>query len=199
MNSAIALTTGVGRAITVGLGLCALVVTGLLSMSTTAGAVRPMNTFRPYAQRDGYLAPAPLWTAMAGVCLLLAPQSAFASASLPPEPVVAGPFSNFAECLTHLETTQRSQAVLAMPEPLPAESGGTHQTLVTTKGVSRGPGEQATYDAEVGYEYRSIDTATQSIVTNYSWERYSLACRGAAFTGSLQKGYALPGSEAIRQ
>lgn len=86
-----------------------------------------------------------------------------------------------------------------MQDPLPAENGGTHQTLVTTKGVSRGPDERATYDAEVGYEYRSIDVATQSIVTNYSWERYSLACHGATFTGSLQKGYALPGSEPIRQ
>ncbi|KAA1174635.1 hypothetical protein FP026_29755 [Rhizobium tropici] len=199
MNIATALTIGVGRAITVGLGSCALVVTGLLSMSATAGAVRPMNTFRPYTRRDGYLAPALLWTATVGACLLLAAQSAFASGSLPPEPVAAGRFSNFAECLAYLETTQRSQAALAMPEPLPAENGGTRQVLVTTKGVSRGPDEQATYDAEVGYEYRSIDTASQSIVTNYSWERYSLACRGAAFTGSLQKGYALPGSEAIRQ
>ncbi len=55
-----------------------------------------------------------------------------------------------------------------MPAPLPAGSGGTHQTLVTTKGVSRGPDEQATYEAEVGFEYRTINVASQSIVTNYS-------------------------------
>lgn len=158
-----------------------------------------MSAFRPCARRNGSPAPVTLRTTIAGACFLLAAQSAFASGSLPPEPVMAGPFSNFAECLAYLETTHRSQAALAMPDPLPAENGGTHQTLVTTKGVSHGPNDQATYDAEVGYEYRSIDVASQSIVTNYSWERYSLACHGAAFTGSLQKGYALPGFEAIRQ
>lgn len=136
---------------------------------------------------------------VAGFCLLLAAHSAFASGTLPPEPVTAGPFSSFAECLIHLETTYRDQTALAMPEPLPTEKGGTRQILVTSSGVSREPGEQATYEAEIGYEYRSIDAASQTIVTNYSWERYSLACHGSTFTGSLQKGYALPGAEAIRQ
>lgn len=143
-------------------------------------------------------ASAALWTIVAA-CLSLAAGQALASGEFPPETIAAGPFSSFAECLIYLETTHREQAALAMPAPLPTKEGGTRQVLVTTKGVSRGPNEEATYDAEVGYEFRSIDAEHQSIVTNYSWERYSLTCHGSTFSGSLQKGYALPGIEAIKQ
>lgn len=112
--------------------------------------------------------------------------------------MTAGPFSNFTQCVDYLETMHREQAALAMPKPAPAKKGGTRQILVNTNGVSRESNEQATYDAEIGYEFRSIDIERRLIVTNYSWERYSLACHGSAFSGSVQKGYALPGLEAIR-
>lgn len=85
-----------------------------------------------------------------------------------------------------------------MPQPVPTEKGGTRQILVTTKGVVRGADEQATYEAEIGYEFRAVDTERQLIVTNYTWERYSLACNVSTFSGSLERGYALPGLEPIR-
>lgn len=141
---------------------------------------------------------AALRAAVVAICMASAAHPVLASGSLPPEPLTAGPFSTFAECLTYLETTRREQAGLAMPQPVPTEKGGTRQILVTTKGVVRGADEQATYEAEIGYEFRAVDTERQLIVTNYTWERYSLACNVSTFSGSLERGYALPGLEPIR-
>ena len=132
---------------------------------------------------------------LAAACLFLIARTALASGSLPPEPLVAGPFSSFAACLTYLTEKHREQMALVMPEPVAMQKGGTHQTLVSTKGVSQGPGEQAIYEAEVNYQNRTVDEPTRSIVTNNSWERYSLSCHGAAFSGTVQRGYALSAVE----
>jgi hypothetical protein len=132
---------------------------------------------------------------IAGIYLLLAAHPALASGSLPPEPLVAGPFSDFAACLSYLTAMDKEQAALAMPEPVATQEGGTRQTLVLTNGVSQGPGEQALYEAEVDYQNRAVDTRTQSVVTNISWERYSLSCHGTAFSGTMQRGYYLPAVE----
>jgi len=133
------------------------------------------------------------WFLAACVCLVA--RAALASGSLPPEPLTAGPFPSFAACLTYLTEKHREQTALAMPKPVATQQGGTRQTLVSTKGVSRGPGEQALYEAEVNYQNRTVDAPTQSIVTNNSWERYSLSCHGAAFSGTVQRGYALSAVE----
>lgn len=132
-----------------------------------------------------------LGTALAGI--LLATGAALASGSLAPEPLSAGPFANFAACRTYLETTHQQLSAMAMPKPITNPAGGTRQVLVYTKGVSQDGGEQATYEAEVGYEFRHLDPERRSIITNYTWERYSMACHGAAFDGTLERGYALPG------
>ncbi|WP_168880195.1 hypothetical protein [Rhizobium sp. P28RR-XV] len=120
--------------------------------------------------------------------------AALASGSLPPEPLSAGPFANFAACLAYLESTHREQSAMAMPEPVTNPAGGTRQIRVYTNGVSQKEGEQATYEAEVGYEFRHVDAERRSIITNYTWERYSMACHGAVFDGTLDRGYALPGT-----
>jgi hypothetical protein len=134
---------------------------------------------------------AALSAAVAGI--FFATGTALASGSLPPEPLLAGPFANFVACLAYLESTHREQSAMAMPEPVTNPAGGTQQILVYTKGVSQDEGEQATYEAEVGYEFRHVDPERGSIITNYTWERYSMACHGAAFDGTLDRGYALPG------
>ncbi|WP_267555719.1 hypothetical protein [Rhizobium rhizogenes] len=90
---------------------------------------------------------------------------------------------------SHTSATERHGHARACANP----AGGTRQVLVYTKGVSQDEGEQATYEAEVGYEFRHTDPERRSIITNYTWERYSMACHGAAFDGTLDRGYALPG------
>lgn len=157
-----------------------------------------MTHYRSAASQHARRLPATFRASVVAFCLTAIAHPALASGTLPPEPLTAGPFQTFADCLNYLETTHREQATLAMPKPLPTEKGGTHQTLVTTKGVLRGPGEQATYEAEIGFEFRATDTERQAIVTNYTWERYSLTCNGPTFSGSLERGYALPGFEPIR-
>lgn len=132
-----------------------------------------------------------LGTALTGIFLAI--DAALASGSLPPEPLSAGPFANFAACLAYLETTHQQLSAMAMPAPIANPAGGTRQVLVYTKGVSQDGGEQATYEAEIGYEFRHVDPERRSIITNYTWERYSMACHGAAFDGTLNRGYALPG------
>jgi hypothetical protein len=124
---------------------------------------------------------------------------AFASGSLPPMPLAAGPFKTFAACLDYLESTYRQHTAMAMPEPLKSPQGDTHQTILTTKGVVRGVGQQATYEAEIGHVNRRIDTQFHQIVTSYDWLRYSLTCHGAVFSGSQQNGYALQGLEPMPQ
>lgn len=125
--------------------------------------------------------------------IFLATGAALASGSLPPEPLSAGPFANFAACVAYLETTHQQLSAMAMPKPVANPAGGTRQVLVSTKGMSQDGGEQATYEAEVGYEFRHVDPERRSVITNYTWERYSMACHGAAFDGTLDRGYALPG------
>ena len=125
--------------------------------------------------------------------IFLATGTALASGSLPPEPLSAGPFANFVACVAYLETTHRELSAMAMPKPVANPAGGTRQVLVQTKGVFQDGGEQATYEAEVGYEFRHVDPEQHSIITNYTWERYSRACHGAVFDGTLERGYALPG------
>ncbi|NTJ65869.1 hypothetical protein G6M50_16390 [Agrobacterium rhizogenes] len=132
-----------------------------------------------------------LGSALVGI--LLATGTALASGSLPAEPISAGPFANFAACRTYLETTHQQLSAMAMPKPVTNPAGGTRQVLIYTKGVSQYGGEQATYEAEVGYEFRHPDPERRSIITNYTWERYSMSCHGAAFDGTLERGYALPG------
>ncbi|WP_068398042.1 hypothetical protein [Rhizobium sp. AC27/96] len=132
-----------------------------------------------------------LGTALVGI--LLATGTALASGSLPAEPISAGPFANFAACVAYLEATHQQLSAMAMPTPVANPAGGTRQVLVYTKGVLQDGGEQATYEAEVGYEFRHTDPERHSIITNYTWERYSMACHGAAFDGMLDRGYALPG------
>ncbi|WFU05743.1 hypothetical protein QA648_21475 (plasmid) [Rhizobium sp. CB3171] len=133
---------------------------------------------------------------LAGFCILSAfAGPTLASGSLPPEPFVAGPFPSFAACLAYLTAIHKQQTALAMPEPVATQEGGTRQTLVSTKDVSQGPGEQASYEAEVDYQSRAVDTRTRSVVTTISWERYSLSCQGAAFGGTVQRGYYLPAIE----
>jgi hypothetical protein len=122
---------------------------------------------------------------------------AFASGLLPPVPITAGPFRNFAECLNYLESTSRRQAAMAMPRPLKSRDGGTHQTILSSTGVVRGAGEQATYNSELGHVNRAIDVKFHSIVTSYDWERYTLTCQSAVFSGSQQSGYASQGIEVI--
>ncbi len=131
-----------------------------------------------------------LGSALVGI--LLATGTALASGSLPAEPISAGPFANFAACRTYLETTHQQLSAMAMPKPVTNPAGGTRQVLVYTKGVSQDGGEQAAYEAEVGYEFRHVDPERHSIITDYTWERYSMACHGAAFDGTLDRGYALP-------
>ncbi|SCB34227.1 hypothetical protein [Rhizobium multihospitium] len=132
---------------------------------------------------------------LVAACVFLIARTALASGSLPPEPLVAGPFSTFAACLAYLTEKHQEQTALAMPKPVAMQAGGTRQTLVSTKGVSQGPGEQAVYEAEVDYQNRAMDVQTQRIVTNISWERYSLSCQGAAFNGTILRGYYLPAME----
>lgn len=134
---------------------------------------------------------AALSAALAGI--FFATGTALASGSLPPEPLSAGPFANFAACLAYLETTHQQLSAMAMPAPVANPAGGTRQVLVYTKGVSQDGGEKATYEAEIGYEFRHVDPERHSIITNYTWERYSMTCHGAAFDGTLDRGYALPG------
>ncbi len=136
---------------------------------------------------------------LAAACVFLIARTALASGSLPPEPLVAGPFSTFAACLAYLTEKHQEQTALAMPKPVAMQAGGTRQTLVSTKGVSQGPGEQAVYEAEINYQNRTVDAPTQSIVTNNSWERYSLSCHGAAFSGTVQRGYTLSEVEQMPQ
>jgi hypothetical protein len=128
---------------------------------------------------------------------LLQSNLAFASGSLPPLPITAGPFPNFAGCLKYIEATYRRQAAMAMPKPLKSPHGGSHQTILSTKGVVRGVGEQATYDSEIGHVNRAVDIKFHLIVTSYDWERYTLNCQGAVFSGSREGGYASQGTEPI--
>ncbi|NTJ61822.1 hypothetical protein G6M50_10980 [Agrobacterium rhizogenes] len=151
-------------------------------------------TKRTSTQRSLHVGPR-----LAAACVFLIARTALASGSLPPEPLVAGPFSSFAECVAYLTEQHREQTALAMPKPVAMQEGGTRQTLVSTKGVLQGPGEQALYEAEINYQNRTVDTPTQSIVTNNSWERYSLSCHGAAFSGTVQRGYALSEVEQMPQ
>lgn len=132
---------------------------------------------------------------IAAACVFLIANAALASGSLPPEPLAAGPFSTFAACLAYLMEKHREQTALAMPKPVIMQEGGAHQTLVSTKGVSQDSGERAVYEAEIDYQNRAMDVQTQRIVTNISWERYSLSCQGAAFRGTVQRGYYLPALE----
>jgi hypothetical protein len=134
---------------------------------------------------------------LAVICGLLQTDPAFASGLLPSVPITAGPFPNFVGCLNYVEATYRRQAAMAMPKPLRSPHGGTHQTILSTKGVVRGVGEQATYNAEIGHVNRAIDINFRLIVTSYDWERYTLSCQGAVFTGSQQNGYASQGTEPI--
>jgi hypothetical protein len=134
---------------------------------------------------------------LAVICVLVQTDLAFASGSLPPLPITAGPFRNFAECLNYVESTYRRQAAMAMPKPLKSPHGGSHQTILSTKGVVRGVGEQATYDSEIGHVNRAVDIEFRLIITSYDWERYTLSCQGAVFTGSQQNGYASQGTEPI--
>jgi hypothetical protein len=131
--------------------------------------------------------------------VLLQCKIACASGSLPPISVAAGPFKTFAACLDYLESTYRQHTAMAMPEPVKNPQGGTYQTILTTQGVVRGVGQQATYEAEIGHVNRAIDTQFHQIVTSYDWLRYSLTCHGAVFSGSQQNGYALQGIEPMPQ
>ncbi|QYA16469.1 hypothetical protein [Rhizobium sp. AB2/73] len=47
------------------------------------------------------------------------------------------PFSTFATRAAYLTEKHREQTALAMPKPVAMREGGTHQTLVSTKWVSR--------------------------------------------------------------
>ncbi|MCB8877983.1 hypothetical protein [Acidisoma silvae] len=112
-------------------------------------------------------------------------------------PLTAGPFPNFAGCLGYLDATYKEQAAMAMPKPIVTRQGDTHQTILSTKGVDRGPGQQAVYEAEIGHVNRAIDTQFHQIVTSYDWQRFTLKCQGPVFSGSQQDGYDLQGIEQI--
>lgn len=131
------------------------------------------------------------------VCLFFSADACLASGSLPPAPFTAGPFQSFTACLDYLEALHQDQTRLAMEAPVKLPKGEIQQILLSTQGISRGAGEQASYDAELGFQIRTADQNQQFIVTEYSWERYSLSCRGAVFKGTVQDGYDLPGTEPI--
>ncbi len=57
-----------------------------------------------------------LGTALVGI--FLATGTALASGSLPAEPISAGPFANFAACVTYLEATHQQLSAMAMPAPV---------------------------------------------------------------------------------
>ena len=156
--------------------------------------VRGITLLGPYV-RGGWLRASS--TLIGVVYGLLNTCVAFASGSLPPVPITADPFRNFAECLNYLESTSRREASMAMPRRVKSLDGGAHQTILSSAGVVRGTAEQTTYNSEIGHVNRAIDVRFHSIVTSYDWERYTLTRQSAVLSGVRQSSYASQGIEVI--
>lgn len=129
--------------------------------------------------------------------IALTTESAWASGRLPPEPLPARAFADFAACLGHLrERAAQDQASTRVP-PIEAADGSTRRKVAHTPGVRITAPEVAEYDVRTGFEERVPDRKAGFLVTHFSYEETRLSCSGAVLTGTLTKGFTLPGYETL--